>query len=376
MPRTKKQLTLGSSVGLLQSLEVEAEGSALPTRVNIFTVSPVVLRDGRGPFTYDPQKLIDAFNSNGRDLAINYDHQGIDAMSKAGPVPAAGWISALDYDPLTGMWASIKYWTPTAAAALKAREYRDFSPEFFVRGTEIVAVSGGALTNDPAIFDLVPVITSAEKPDCEDGSYTSNNSSNSSETEMLEKLIAALGLAADATEDAVMAALESLKTSAAVAAAVAAEVGADATADAAAIVTASRASFVPSADVALITARAEKAEAGLVAASARADSAETSLNEMKAAAHAEKVAASVDAAVTAGKITPAQKAWASSYAAADLAGFEAFVSATAVNAVLAASTTQGQPPEGEIVLTAEQKKRAKMAGLTDEQFAAGIAAQK
>ncbi|MCR6494797.1 phage protease [Thermomonas sp. S9] len=53
-------------------------------------------RDGRGPYTLDAAAVLEAFARHGADLPIDYEHQSLTATDKAGPVPAAGWITALD----------------------------------------------------------------------------------------------------------------------------------------------------------------------------------------------------------------------------------------------------------------------------------------
>ncbi len=112
-------------------------------------------RDGRGPYTLDAAAVIDAFERGGIDLPIDYDHQTLDASDKTGPVPAAGWIKELDVREGI-LWGRVA-WTPKAAGLIAAREYRFLSPVFrHDKQGRVVALEGAGLTHYPNL-DLEPV---------------------------------------------------------------------------------------------------------------------------------------------------------------------------------------------------------------------------
>ncbi len=96
----------------------------------------------------------------------------------------------------------------------------------------------------------------------------------------------------------------------------------------------------------------------------------TDLQTRLAALEGDKVDATVAAAMEAGKVSPAQKGWAISYASKDLAAFEAYLATApaiiAPGAQLAAAAAQA----GSDGLTEGERQVARMLGRTPEQFLA------
>lgn len=108
------------------------------------------------------QSIIDDFRQRGRDMMIDYEHQSASAGKKSGPVPAAGWITALEWVPGVGLYADTK-WTDQAASLIESKQYRYLSPEFFSnRDTKrITTISAIALVNRPALNHPMPLAASA-----------------------------------------------------------------------------------------------------------------------------------------------------------------------------------------------------------------------
>lgn len=108
------------------------------------------------------RKCLATFKEYGNELAGDYEH----AAAKEGsgdPVPASCWFSiALRHD---GLYAVNVKWTERGAALLRAREYRYYSPFFWMEEgndhkwyvTEIINV---ALTNQPATKNQRPLVAS------------------------------------------------------------------------------------------------------------------------------------------------------------------------------------------------------------------------
>ena len=95
------------------------------------------------------------FDSTGRKLAVDYEHQTFDRFNSRpdGLRPAAGWIGGLEVRS-DGLWAVDVTWTPRAAELLRTGEYRYFSPVLFWKDesrAELAALGPVALTNDPAM---------------------------------------------------------------------------------------------------------------------------------------------------------------------------------------------------------------------------------
>jgi phage I-like protein len=155
--------------------------------------------EGEGQFLVDAKAfelVYHLFNGRGNDIVIDYEHATING-DKA---PAAGWISELRYTDGRGIEAKVT-WTAEAAEYISKGEYRYFSPVFYVRKSDkrLVGIHSVALTNAPKINNLTPILAKLG----EDFKEKEDKGMN----ELLKKLIAKLGLKAEATEDEVLAAV-------------------------------------------------------------------------------------------------------------------------------------------------------------------------
>lgn len=224
------------------SLSLTPEGE-VPTDILVFPLSPALTLDGRGPYHYDPQTVITNFGARGGPKAIDYEHQLDDGQVRTGPIPAAGYLLDLYYDPQSGIRAKVE-WTKTCSELIREKAYRAFSPAFTVEAYdkhgdtgELIDIFGGSVVQRPAFGttlqfasrqDAAPVATQDTKPP--------------SETISMNELFAKLGLAETATEADAIAAVEALQATATEVAAVATELAAEAQTSAA-IVTAAQKRF-------------------------------------------------------------------------------------------------------------------------------------
>lgn len=346
------------------STELALDNGTVPTRINLLPPSGFTGRDGRGPFNYEFTALLAAFSANGMPVSLDYDHQSETASDKSGPVPASGWVTALDYDPATGVWATVE-WTADASARIAAREYRGFSPVFSVEVTSgrILEIIGGGLTNRP---NLHLILLNSRSDGYTGDTHTSENSP------VLEKLLAILGLPADTSEDAATAALATLKASADKSTAL----------DAAALAAGITDTLEPATVVESLNTRSQVVAGAFVpketfeAMSLRATTAETELVAMRKA-HAEaELSAVLDAAKTAGKLTPAQVAHARALGERDLGSLKALLEATAPVVNTSATATPADSSTAvathTVKLTAEQKRLATLKGLSEAEYAAAL----
>ncbi len=140
-----------------------------------------------------------AYNVNqgvrGQELDIDYDHKEYSGK-------AAGWIKAAEARP-DGLWIKVEF-TADATKAIKAGEYRYFSPEYVdtwtnpkTGATYKDVLFGGALTNRPFLKDILPINMS----EIADGKVSPVD-------EFLEKLRKTLKLSEEATEEEILAAAE------------------------------------------------------------------------------------------------------------------------------------------------------------------------
>jgi phage I-like protein len=130
-------------------------------------------------------KIIKEFDRRGNDMVIDYEHQTLSGNE----APAAGWIKQLINKGAEGIWATVD-WTDKAKTYLQNREYRYFSPVFWVdKYRKVAKIENVALTNYPRLNNLKPIMAK----------YSLENPTE--EEIMLEKLKKLLGLADDAGED-------------------------------------------------------------------------------------------------------------------------------------------------------------------------------
>jgi len=99
--------------------------------------------------------VIADFERRGNDMVIDYEHQTLKDVQ----APAAGWVKRLINRGTEGLWVIVE-WTKQAKEYLENREYRYFSPVFWVsdNGRKIVKIENVALTNYPRINNLRPIM--------------------------------------------------------------------------------------------------------------------------------------------------------------------------------------------------------------------------
>ena len=110
----------------------------------------------------------DAKAPNFPGILVDFDHF---SLEKDKPSEAAGWITALELRPESGLWAQIR-WTDKGEEAVAGGRYRFISPVW--RRDECIDLEDGkvrptrlcnaGLTNDPNIGGAVPLSNSAPAP--------------------------------------------------------------------------------------------------------------------------------------------------------------------------------------------------------------------
>jgi len=281
--------------------KIDKDGSKCPKWMLLFKAGLGKLSDGV-EFLIDETAftLIKAFiNARGNEVHFDYEHASLEKAA----APASGWIKELTWDAGVGIKARVE-WTDKASEYIENREYRYFSPVFYIRKSDkrVCGLDSVALTNRPRTTNLTPILA---KLSAEAGFHE--------ETTMDRKqLIAALGLEANATDADIMTAIAKAGVKLPEAIPETKEV-------------------IPKAVTAALDLKETDGESVVVASihalkqyDKTAVSREEFLrleNELKQRDAAEAVAA----ALAKGKITPEQTEWAKGYAASDLNGFNAFV---------------------------------------------------
>jgi phage I-like protein len=266
--------------------EPEEKVAAAPEWIELLPAGVFYGRDGRGPFRLDdPAAVIESTTAlqMNAGLPIDYDHATDFGAPEGRPAPAAGWIRELEVRG-GAVWGRVE-WTARAANSIVAREYRYVSPvfQFDPKDGSVTRLLRAGLTNNPNLH-LTAIAASR----------TATKASNARDERMefpTEELRELLSLEGDATGADVVAKVRELRAAA------------DATASATGAHAHDPAHFV---------------------AIAEFERTLTELNALKAERARERAAHTVEEAIRAGKIVPAQREWAIAYCAADARGFQAF----------------------------------------------------
>jgi len=301
-----------SAGGALMSIHASSSPSvaadAPPEWVELIPAGTFSGRDGRGPYRLDAEAVLKAFAAGGIDLPIDYEHQSLEAEAKAGPVPAAGWIKALEVRD-GALWARVQ-WTSRAAELIAAREYRFLSPVFRHKQGRVVALAGAGLVHYPNL-DLTPV--------------ANRQGDAMSDPIDLAPIAEALGAPADA--------------------------------DAAQLV----------AHAASLRRRADSPDPAVWVPMSQHKAVADELARLQAEVARQKAEAAVSEAMRAGKLAPALKDWAMGYASRDPEGFAAWAAAAPVIVSAQSDAHAAKTPEA---LTEEERYVCAQLGLTEADFIA------
>ncbi len=220
-------------------------------------------------------------NQSRTQLVVDYEHQTLHKEQNGQPAPAAGWITWVLFTP-KGLFADVE-WTERAAALIQSREYRYISA-VFVYDTQgyVRKLLHAALTNNPALHGMDEIIAAAS-------AQFFNQSKENPMNELLQQL---LGLP-NADEAELTAALTALLAAKPQAVALSADV------------------FTQLADkdnkIAALTAQPDLTQYAPVSV---VQDLQNQVAALTAQRDADKGADLIQAALTAGKLLPAQKEWA------------------------------------------------------------------
>jgi len=170
-------------------------------RIDIEGEEPAYLDEG------STVSVMSIFERRGNDMVIDYEHQTLKDVQ----APAAGWIKKFIDKGKEGLWVVVD-WTERAKEYVAKKEYRYFSPVFWVdiQTRKVVKIVNVALTNEPKLNNLRPIIAKMDKDINQELSNKNKNGENRKESKMFEKLKKLFGLASDADEDKVVEAVEAV----------------------------------------------------------------------------------------------------------------------------------------------------------------------
>ncbi|EHD21547.1 MULTISPECIES: phage protease [Brenneria] len=335
---------------LVAALSAEINKASLGV-IQLFPAGEFRARDGR-PEECDAwimtaevaQTLIAAANAQQTPYVIDYEHQTLRAAKNGLPAPAAGWFKTLEWREGEGLFATDVTWTDSAAQMIADGSYRFISPVFsYDKSGRVVQLLHAALTNTPAVDGMDEVMLAA-------ASLLAVASSPQEDTmdELLERLRWMLNLPVTATAEDIIAELNKLID----------QLTTSATGTAAAsFQTLSATPFnliekltQDAANVAALTAQAANPDpAKWVSVAVMQQSVQEALataNNNLAALAQQECTGLITAALSDGRLLPAQKTWAEQLAISSPDSLKSFLNSAPKIAALTTTQTGGQPPAG------------------------------
>lgn len=235
-------------------------------------------------------------------MVVDYEHQTLKAEELGEAAPASGWIdrASLRYEPGVGILGAID-WTPRAAQMIAGGEYAYLSPVFLYSPDdgEVLLLRHVALTNEPAL-DLPQVALRAELG-------TDFSTEEEPQMKLLELLLASLGLAKETSEADALTAVAALKA---------------------------KADQVEGLNVKLAALSSQAPDPAKFVAVETMSALQAEVAALTSQINGDKVSKVVEAALTAGKLLPAQKDWALDLGKTNLAALTAYVEKTPAIAAL------------------------------------------
>lgn len=131
-------------------------GKAAPTKI-------IIMPDGVNRLANGPNLTMDAdsaavciaaFDEQGVQLPIDFEHSTIGKGSDGDAAPATGWVTSMYYEEGKGLIGTVE-WTDEGAEMVSSGKYKYLSPVLFTEGKgkdlKIVKIHSMALTNKPRI---------------------------------------------------------------------------------------------------------------------------------------------------------------------------------------------------------------------------------
>jgi phage I-like protein len=319
-------MTVRQTVSTPLNVAISAHASALPVGdtppewIQIMPAGKFNGVDGRGPYqNTDPAAIVAASMKDRGLVPLDYNHQTVFACLQGGEAPAAAWFDKMEVRD-GEIWGHLTDWTPNGQTAVASKSYRFVSPAFKHTKTGVITrIDSVGLVNNPNLAAL-PAIASqlGDHPNMD---------------KFLEELRKLHGLAADADEATILASCKITLATASALSPLVTSLGLPAETTASTLVTAVNAK--------LATATGTPDPSQFVPMSAFSEL-QNKVATMVAAQTKSEAETAVNAAVAAGKVTPAMKKWATDLATSNLDSFQAW--AAAAPAIVAPKGGSVMPP--------------------------------
>lgn len=282
------------------------------------------------------QRLIDAANARSTPYVIDYEHQTLRLIENGQPAPAAGWFKELEWREGKGLYAVNVKWTEAAAAMILADEYLFISPVFnYNKSGHVLQILHAALTNTPALDDMDEVMLAAASL----LAINSTSEGNAGMEELLEQLRWMLNLPLSATQEEVIAELMKLINRLS-----------NNEGTAAASVNLLQMLDQHDTKIAALTAQVTTPDpvkwVSVDVMHQAVSEAVTQAQANLAALANQQCDGLITAALSDGRLLPAQKSWAESLAKANPDSLKSFLDKAPKIAALTQTQTRGKPPAG------------------------------
>lgn len=240
-------------------------------------------------------------------FTFDYEHQFLNSLTNGQPAPSSGRTSEFEWRPGKGLYALNVKWTKRAQEMIDADEYIYISPLILHddKGS-VTGILNASLTNVPAVLGMDALIADLNaRSSLPFPSHTQEPAMN-----LLQLLIAQLGIKADTTETEALSAVAALK----------------ARADAQPVIPqplAAALAIKADAPVADAVAAIEGLKASTKSTTDTIAALTTQVGQLQANQNQKDLDAVIDQGVKDGKILPASKDWAVNMGKADLAALKA-----------------------------------------------------
>lgn len=314
------------------------------------------------------QVLIDTASAGVNPYVIDYEHQTLLAKQNGQPAPAAGWFKKLEWRDGVGLFALDVEWTARAQEWIAAKEYKFISPVIgYDKATgAVTSLYMAAITNNAAIDGMDEVLAAAAALHFNFPPSTTPLTQENHMEELLEQLRWMLNLPVGSSAEEIMAHLQKLivviKQDATATAAASFDLAGMISAQRATIASLSAATPDPTKYVPIDAMRALQVQVA-------------TLSGQLSQGTVDDV---VTAALTAGKLLPAQEAWARQLGAQNIAALTAYVDTAPTIAALTGMQTNGKPPSSMPqpgALTQNQVALCAAMGVSHQDFLATLTAE-
>ncbi len=108
---------------------IELPANGLPKKVKLIPEGIMLGNDGRSFINHSPQTILNAFNADSRDMALDIEHAAEIKAPKGESAPVQGWFKTIEI--IDGaIWGELEL-NEDGTALIAKKNYRYISPAFY-----------------------------------------------------------------------------------------------------------------------------------------------------------------------------------------------------------------------------------------------------